>query len=64
MQLIYGAIEVPAKVSTFFVLHWIGHGMGHVQAMFLITTGALVGINVGIPFGTSLPAFKDKYVQV
>ncbi|XP_059186631.1 solute carrier family 22 member 7a [Centropristis striata] len=44
---IYGAIEVPAKILTFFVLDWIGRRNG--QAMFLITTGALIGINTAIP---------------
>ncbi|KAM6939751.1 solute carrier family 22 member 7a [Xenentodon cancila] len=46
-QFIYGAIEVPAKILTFFVLDWIGRRNG--QAWFLITTGALIGINTAIP---------------
>lgn len=48
-QFIYGAIEVPAKILTFFVLDWIGRRNG--QACFLITTGALIGINTAIPLG-------------
>ncbi|XP_041641093.1 solute carrier family 22 member 7a [Cheilinus undulatus] len=47
-QFIYGAIEAPAKICTFFVLNWIGRRNG--QAWFLITTGALIGINTAIPF--------------
>ncbi|KAM7009300.1 solute carrier family 22 member 7a isoform 2-T2 [Tautogolabrus adspersus] len=47
-QFIYGAIEAPAKIFTFFVLNWIGRRNG--QAWFLITTGALIGINTVIPF--------------
>eukprot|EP00064_Thunnus_orientalis_P009154 superscaffoldBa00001146_g9177 len=47
-QFIYGAIEAPAKILTFFVLDWIGRRNG--QAWFLITTGALIGINTAIPF--------------
>uniref|UniRef100_A0A3Q3DZX8 Solute carrier family 22 member 6 n=1 Tax=Labrus bergylta TaxID=56723 RepID=A0A3Q3DZX8_9LABR len=47
-QFIYGAIEAPAKIFTFFVLNWIGRRNG--QAWFLITTGALIGINTAIPF--------------
>ncbi|KAM4584165.1 solute carrier family 22 member 7a [Odontesthes bonariensis] len=45
-QFIYAAIEVPAKILTFFVLDWIGRRNG--QAWFLITTGALIGINTAI----------------
>ncbi|XP_029951018.1 solute carrier family 22 member 7a [Salarias fasciatus] len=44
---IYGAVEVPAKISTYFVLNWIGRRNG--QAWFLIITGALIGINTAIP---------------
>ncbi|KAM9792245.1 solute carrier family 22 member 7a [Neosynchiropus ocellatus] len=46
-QFIYGAIEVPAKILTFFVLDWIGRRNG--QAWFLIVTGALIGVNTMIP---------------
>ncbi|CAF93343.1 unnamed protein product, partial [Tetraodon nigroviridis] len=46
-QLIYGAIEIPAKISTFFVLRRVGRRNG--QAWFLITTGALIGLNMAIP---------------
>lgn len=48
-QLIYGAIEVPAKVMTFFILDWIGRRNG--QSLFLITTGALIALNMAIPLG-------------
>lgn len=48
-QFIYGAIEVPAKILTFFVLDWIGRRNG--QALFLITTGALIAINTAVPLG-------------
>lgn len=48
-QFIYAAIEAPAKILTFFVLDWIGRRNG--QATFLITTGALIGINTFIPLG-------------
>ncbi|XP_074554976.1 solute carrier family 22 member 7a [Halichoeres trimaculatus] len=51
-QFIYGAIEAPAKIFTFFVLNWIGRRNG--QAWFLITTGALIGINTAIPFEYSM----------
>ncbi|XP_008314683.1 solute carrier family 22 member 7a isoform X2 [Cynoglossus semilaevis] len=44
---IYSVIEVPAKIITFFVLDSIGRRNG--QAWFLITTGALIGINTAIP---------------
>ncbi|KAM9314905.1 solute carrier family 22 member 7a [Pholidichthys leucotaenia] len=46
-QFIYGAIEAPAKIVTFFILDWIGRRNG--QALFLITTGALIGVNAFIP---------------
>uniref|UniRef100_A0A8C6U7W3 Solute carrier family 22 member 7a n=1 Tax=Neogobius melanostomus TaxID=47308 RepID=A0A8C6U7W3_9GOBI len=39
-QFIYGAIEVPAKIGSYFVLDWIGRRNG--QAWFLIITGALI----------------------
>lgn len=48
-QLIYGAIEVPAKIMTLFILDWIGRRNG--QALFLITTGALIALNTAIPLG-------------
>lgn len=48
-QFLYGVIEVPAKIITFFVLNWIGRRNG--QACFLLTTGALVGLNTAIPTG-------------
>uniref|UniRef100_A0A4W6FWF5 Solute carrier family 22 member 7a n=1 Tax=Lates calcarifer TaxID=8187 RepID=A0A4W6FWF5_LATCA len=51
-QFIYGAIEAPAKVLTFFVLDWIGRRNG--QAGFLITTGALIAINTAIPLEYSV----------
>ncbi|XP_040002186.1 solute carrier family 22 member 7a [Xiphias gladius] len=51
-QFIYGAVEVPAKISTFFILDWIGRRNG--QAWFLITTGALIGINTAIPLEYSV----------
>ncbi|XP_072319962.1 solute carrier family 22 member 7a [Eucyclogobius newberryi] len=46
-QLIYGAIEVPAKIGAYFVLDRIGRRNG--QAWFLIITGALIGVNTAIP---------------
>ncbi|XP_053192353.1 solute carrier family 22 member 7a [Scomber japonicus] len=46
-QFIYGAIEAPAKILTFFTLNWIGRRNG--QAGFLIATGALIGVNTAIP---------------
>uniref|UniRef100_A0A665T327 Solute carrier family 22 member 7a n=1 Tax=Echeneis naucrates TaxID=173247 RepID=A0A665T327_ECHNA len=49
---IYSAIEVPAKILTFFVLDWIGRRNG--QAWFLITTGALIGLNTAIPLDFSV----------
>ncbi|KAJ4944783.1 hypothetical protein JOQ06_013323 [Pogonophryne albipinna] len=51
-QFIYGAIEVPAKILTFFVLDWIGRKNS--QAWFLITTGALIGVNTAIPLDYSV----------
>ncbi|XP_049428124.1 solute carrier family 22 member 7a [Epinephelus fuscoguttatus] len=51
-QFIYGAIEVPAKILTFFVLDWIGRRNG--QACFLITTGTLIGINTAVPLEYSV----------
>ncbi|XP_051802458.1 solute carrier family 22 member 7a [Acanthochromis polyacanthus] len=51
-QFIYGAIETPAKILTFFVLDWIGRRNS--QAWFLITTGALIGINTAIPLEFSV----------
>ncbi|XP_034043545.1 solute carrier family 22 member 7a [Thalassophryne amazonica] len=46
-QFIYSAVEVPAKILTFYILDWMGRRNG--QASFLILTGALIGINTGIP---------------
>ncbi|XP_031719142.1 solute carrier family 22 member 7a [Anarrhichthys ocellatus] len=51
-QFIYGAIEVPAKILSYFVLDWIGRRNS--QAGFLITTGALIGINTAIPLDYSV----------
>lgn len=48
-QLIYGAIEIPAKIVTFFAVDWIGRRNS--QAAFLIITGALIGLNTAIPLG-------------
>lgn len=48
-QFVYGLIEVPAKILTFFILNWIGRRNS--QAWFLIITGALIGINTAIPLG-------------
>ncbi|XP_076137384.1 solute carrier family 22 member 7a [Alosa pseudoharengus] len=44
---VYAAIEVPAKVGTYFVLDRIGRR--NVQAYSLITVGGLLGINAVIP---------------
>ncbi|XP_047433500.1 solute carrier family 22 member 7a [Mugil cephalus] len=46
-QFIYGAIETPAKIATYFILDSAGRRNG--QAGFLIATGALIGINTAIP---------------
>ncbi|XP_051967545.1 solute carrier family 22 member 7a [Xyrauchen texanus] len=46
-QFVYGCIEVPAKIGTYFTLDWIGRRNG--QAWSLIITGALIGINSVIP---------------
>lgn len=46
-QFVYGVIEVPAKVGTYFTLDWIGRRNG--QAGSLIITGALIGLNSVIP---------------
>ncbi|KAK2817567.1 hypothetical protein Q5P01_025758 [Channa striata] len=51
-QFIYGAIEVPAKILTYFILNWIGRRNG--QAISLIATGALIGINAAIPLELSV----------
>lgn len=53
-QLIYGAIEVPAKIGTFFAVDWIGRRNS--QAIFLIATGALIGLNTAIPLGGDRPS--------
>ncbi|XP_066553139.1 solute carrier family 22 member 7a [Amia ocellicauda] len=44
---IYAAIEVPAKVGTYFVLDRIGRRNS--QAWSLIITGILIGVNTAIP---------------
>ncbi|PWA30652.1 hypothetical protein CCH79_00009216 [Gambusia affinis] len=49
---IYAAIEIPAKILTFFTLDIIGRRNG--QAWFLIVTGALIGINTVIPLEYSV----------
>ncbi|KAL1006168.1 hypothetical protein UPYG_G00068770 [Umbra pygmaea] len=49
---VYGAIEVPAKVGTYFALDRIGRRNG--QAWSLIITGALMAINTVIPIEHSL----------
>ncbi|KAI2659107.1 Solute carrier family 22 member 7 [Labeo rohita] len=46
-QFIYGVIEVPAKVGTYFTLDWIGRRNG--QAWSLIIAGSLIGLNSIIP---------------
>ncbi|XP_054635358.1 solute carrier family 22 member 7a [Dunckerocampus dactyliophorus] len=51
-QFIYAAIESPAKILTYFALDHIGRRNG--QAWFLITTGALIGINTAIPLEFSV----------
>ncbi|KAJ0050708.1 hypothetical protein NL108_005092, partial [Boleophthalmus pectinirostris] len=48
-QFIYGAIEAPAKIASFFILDWIGRRNG--QAWFLIITGTLIGVNTALPLG-------------
>ncbi|XP_062304030.1 solute carrier family 22 member 7a [Osmerus eperlanus] len=44
---VYGAIEVPAKIGTYFVIDRIGRRNG--QAWSLIITGTLIGLNTAIP---------------
>ncbi|XP_061737161.1 solute carrier family 22 member 7a [Nerophis ophidion] len=44
---IYAAIEVPAKIFTYFLLDRIGRRKG--QACFLITTGLLIALNITVP---------------
>ncbi|XP_061889111.1 solute carrier family 22 member 7-like [Entelurus aequoreus] len=46
-HLIYAAIELPAKILTYFLLDRIGRRNG--QASFLITTGLLIALNTTIP---------------
>uniref|UniRef100_A0A672T913 Solute carrier family 22 member 7-like n=1 Tax=Sinocyclocheilus grahami TaxID=75366 RepID=A0A672T913_SINGR len=46
-QFVYGVIEVPAKVGTYFTLDWIGRRNG--QAWSLIIAGVLIGLNSIIP---------------
>ncbi|KAI4901773.1 hypothetical protein NFI96_013652 [Prochilodus magdalenae] len=48
-QFIYGAIEIPAKVGTYFVLDRIGRRNG--QAWSMILSGVLIGVNIAIPTG-------------
>ncbi|KAK6300232.1 hypothetical protein J4Q44_G00283300 [Coregonus suidteri] len=49
---VYGAIEVPAKVGTYFALDRIGRRNG--QAWSLIITGALIALNTAIPTENAL----------
>ncbi|KAG7492979.1 hypothetical protein MATL_G00019870 [Megalops atlanticus] len=49
---VYAAIEVPAKLGTYFALSRIGRRNG--QAWSLIITGTLIGINTAIPTGYAL----------
>ncbi|XP_064174023.1 solute carrier family 22 member 7a isoform X1 [Anguilla rostrata] len=44
---LYAAIEVPAKVGTYFALDCIGRRNS--QALFLINAGVLMGVNTLIP---------------
>nr|XP_061792355.1 solute carrier family 22 member 7a [Nerophis lumbriciformis] len=44
---IYSAVEVPAKILTYFVLDRIGRRNG--QAGFLMATGTLIAVNAAIP---------------
>ncbi|XP_036403098.1 solute carrier family 22 member 7-like [Megalops cyprinoides] len=44
---VYAAIEIPAKVGTYFALDRIGRRNG--QAWSLIITGVMIGINTVIP---------------
>lgn len=44
---VYGAVEIPAKVGTYFVLDHIGRRNG--QAWSLILTGTMIGLNTAIP---------------
>ncbi|XP_042316696.1 solute carrier family 22 member 7-like [Sceloporus undulatus] len=46
-QLMFGAIEIPAKLGVYFVLDHIGRR--HCQAWSLIATGALIALNTVIP---------------
>ncbi|XP_066479657.1 solute carrier family 22 member 7-like [Tiliqua scincoides] len=46
-QFIFGAIEIPAKLSIYFVLDYMGRR--HCQAWTLILTGFLVALNAAIP---------------
>ncbi|XP_020787175.2 solute carrier family 22 member 7a [Boleophthalmus pectinirostris] len=52
-QFIYGAIEAPAKIASFFILDWIGRRNG--QAWFLIITGTLIGVNTALPLDLVVP---------
>ncbi|XP_036409372.1 solute carrier family 22 member 7a [Megalops cyprinoides] len=49
---VYAAIEVPAKLGTYFALSRIGRRNG--QAWSLIITGTLIGLNTAIPTGYAL----------
>ncbi|KAJ8002193.1 hypothetical protein DPEC_G00177280 [Dallia pectoralis] len=49
---LYGAIEVPAKLGTYFALNHFGRRNG--QAWSLIMTGTLIGLNTVIPTEHSL----------
>ncbi|XP_010896881.2 solute carrier family 22 member 7a [Esox lucius] len=49
---VYGAIEVPAKVGTYYALDCIGRRNG--QAWSLIITGTLIALNTAIPTEYSL----------
>ncbi|KAM6972480.1 solute carrier family 22 member 7a [Aplochiton taeniatus] len=49
---VYGAVEVPAKIGTYYALDRIGRRHG--QAWSMILTGALIGLNTAIPTDYSL----------
>lgn len=49
---IFGAIEIPAKVSVYVVLDRIGRR--HCQAWTLIGTGGMIALNAAIPAGERL----------
>jgi len=62
-QLLYAAVEVPAKVATYYTLNLIGRRSG--QAWSMIITGALIGLNAAIPTGdvTSCPHHNGSTVR-